>query len=188
MKNNKGFTLIELLVVVAIIGILAAVGTVAYSGYVFSSKLKSADNIMQQIALAQTEYYSDIGNYKNYGKSCTANKDNTELITTDLGVPIDYSTIEFYLIRCDPEGCFGHEGVATPIKIGTATIKNRCGSAKWGDGGVMSVTDETVTIKAGDGIGMFVKSNNDVNGNAPTKNTGSLHSPATFTLEVHRKY
>ena len=27
MKNNKGFTLIELLVVVAIIGILAAVGS-----------------------------------------------------------------------------------------------------------------------------------------------------------------
>ena len=37
-QNNKGFTLIELLVVVAIIGILAAVGTVAYSGYTSAAK------------------------------------------------------------------------------------------------------------------------------------------------------
>jgi len=37
-QNNKGFTLIELLVVVAIIGILAAVGTVAYTGYTASAK------------------------------------------------------------------------------------------------------------------------------------------------------
>ena len=37
-KRNKGFTLIELLVVVAIIGILASVGVVAYSGYTESAK------------------------------------------------------------------------------------------------------------------------------------------------------
>ena len=37
-NNKKAFTLIELLVVVAIIGILAAVGVVAYNGYTASAK------------------------------------------------------------------------------------------------------------------------------------------------------
>ena len=42
MNNNKGFTLIELLVVVALICILAAVGTVAYQGYTTSAKKNAA--------------------------------------------------------------------------------------------------------------------------------------------------
>ena len=42
MKNNKGFTLIELLVVVAIIGILAAVGVVAYNGYTKNAQINAS--------------------------------------------------------------------------------------------------------------------------------------------------
>ena len=54
--KSKGFTLIELLVVVAIIGILAAVGVVAYNGYTSSAKISAAkSNHTQVIKYVTTE-------------------------------------------------------------------------------------------------------------------------------------
>ena len=71
--KKKGFSLIELLTVVAIIGILAAVGVVAYTGYVSKARKTTAENAMMQISLAQTEYYSNIGQYFNTSSTCDVN-------------------------------------------------------------------------------------------------------------------
>ena len=85
--KSSGFTLIELLVVVAILGILAAVGIVSYNGYVAGAKRKSAENVMQQISLGQTEYYSDMGNYytsPGSGNNCSPSSATSTAIETNL--------------------------------------------------------------------------------------------------------
>ena len=83
--RSSGFTLIELLVVVAIIGILSAVGVVSYSGYVSGAQKTAAENTLYQLALAQTEFFTDNRSYKVGGDSqCPATTDTTEDLATAL--------------------------------------------------------------------------------------------------------
>jgi len=61
--NNSGFTLIELLIVIIIIGILAAIGFVAYSGSQNKAKKASAESTVSQVKSKLAEYNAANGNY-----------------------------------------------------------------------------------------------------------------------------
>ncbi len=77
VTKSSGFSLIELLVVVAVVGILAAIGTLSYQGYIAGTKKKSTENMMQQMSLAQTEIYSDSGMYFTQEENCTPGEEFT---------------------------------------------------------------------------------------------------------------
>ena len=72
--------------VVAILGILSSVGVISYNGYVKSAKMKTAENTLQQLSLAQLEYYTNTGEYYPDGVSDSCS--TTDTSHEDLGTAL----------------------------------------------------------------------------------------------------
>jgi len=101
-KNLKAFTLIELLVVVAIIGILAAVGVVAYNGYTKSAKIKAAQQNLKTISKWLSAESTKVcsaqqGKYKNGMYLNNDDSNNRYFIKcTDDGTALAYSASHYF--------------------------------------------------------------------------------------------
>ena len=129
--KSPGFTLVELLVVVAILGILASIGTLSYSGYVKGAKKKSAENAMQQIGLAQTEEYSNSAEYYTQGDTCDPSEENSQLIEDNILNGADVITKD-----SGYEMCIESNGTSYMVKAASADGKTTItvtGNGVWGE-------------------------------------------------------
>lgn len=99
LRGSAGFTLVELIVVIAIIGILAGVGTVGYGGYI-----KRTNEGLDETLYRNIIYAGEIGKYENPGVTGRVIVTKTDAHVEAVGTSGDASVVEKWMKNAFGEG------------------------------------------------------------------------------------
>lgn len=99
LRGSAGFTLVELIVVIAIIGILAGVGTVGYGGYI-----KRTNEGLDETLYKNIIYAGEIGKYENPGVTGRVIVTKTDAHVEAVGTSGNATVVEKWMKNAFGEG------------------------------------------------------------------------------------
>lgn len=128
-EKQNGFTIVELLIVIVVIGILAAITIVAYSGVQSKARDTARTSDIKQVQKALELYYVDVGNYPAVGT------DNSGYALSTLSTAL----VPQYMPRIPND----------PIQTGSANYQYVRGSLAQGSYGIRISYDAITPCHAG---------------------------------------